>query len=57
MSEKKIGTCVKVLINVGNYQNVEVAKYAETTISYSTKDEMILPLQTTIDPLYLHGFS
>jgi hypothetical protein len=41
MSEKKIGTCIKALINVGNYQNIEVAKYAETTISYDSAEEMV----------------
>ena len=41
MTEKKIGTCIKVLVNVGNYQNIEIAKYAENTINYETKDEMV----------------
>lgn len=41
MTEKKIGTCIKALINVGNYQNIEVAKYAETTISYESEEERI----------------
>jgi hypothetical protein len=41
VEEKKIGTSVKALINVGNYQNIEIAKYAETTISYETDEEMV----------------
>ena len=41
MSEKKIAECVKVLINLGNYQNIEIAKYAEKVITYETKEEMI----------------
>jgi len=41
MTEKKIGTCIKVLVNVGNYQNIEIAKYAESTISYDSNEEMI----------------
>ena len=41
MTEKKIGTCVKVLVNVGNYQNIEIAKYAETTITYESQEEMV----------------
>lgn len=41
MAEKKIGTCIKALVNVGNYQNIEIAKYAETTISYESDAERI----------------
>jgi hypothetical protein len=41
MSEKKIAECVKVLINLGNYQNIEIAKYAEKVITYETEEEMI----------------
>jgi len=41
MTEKKIGTCIKVLVNVGNYQNIEIAKYAESTISYDSNEEMV----------------
>lgn len=41
MAEKKIGTCIKALVNVGNYQNIEIAKYAETTISYESESEMV----------------
>ena len=41
MAEKKIGTSIKALINVGNYQNIEIAKYAETTISYESEEEMV----------------
>jgi len=41
MTEKKIGTCIKVLVNVGNYQNIEIAKYAESTISYDSNEEML----------------
>jgi len=38
--EKKIAECIKVLINLGNYQNIEIAKYAEQNISYSDEKEM-----------------
>jgi len=41
MSEKKIAECVKILINLGNYQNIEIAKYAEKVIAYETKEEMV----------------
>ena len=41
MAEKKIGTSIKALINVGNYQNIEIAKYSETTISYESEEEMV----------------
>ncbi|MFA5313834.1 MAG: hypothetical protein WC375_11070, partial [Methanomassiliicoccales archaeon] len=41
MSEKKIAECVNVRINVGNYQHIDISKYAERTISFSTQEEMI----------------
>lgn len=41
MAKKKISECIKVLINVGNYQNIEIAKYAETEIEYGSKEEMV----------------
>ena len=41
MSEKKIAECVKVLINLGNFSNIEIAKYAEKVITYETQEEMV----------------
>ena len=41
MTEKKIAECVSVRINVGNYQHIELTKYAEKTISYQNEKEMI----------------
>jgi len=42
MNEKKIAECINVRINVGNYQHIDITKYAEKVISYETKEEMIL---------------
>ena len=41
MAEKKIAECVKVLINLGNFSNITVAKYDERTISYDTEEERL----------------
>ncbi len=41
--EKKIATALNVRINVGNYQHIELTKYAEQSISYDSEDEMIKP--------------
>lgn len=41
MSQRKISECVNVRINVGNYQHIELTKYAEETIEYSTDAERI----------------
>jgi len=42
MSEqKKIAVNVNVRINVGNYQHIEKTVYAEKTISYNSKEEMV----------------
>jgi hypothetical protein len=38
---RKISECVNVRINVGNYQHIEVTKYAEEEITYETKEELI----------------
>jgi len=36
MSKRKIADCINVRINVGNYQHIELTKYAEEEIEYST---------------------
>ena len=41
MSEKKIAECINVRINVGNYQHIELTKYAEKTITYNNPEEMV----------------
>jgi hypothetical protein len=41
MTEKKIAECINIRINVGNYQHIELTKYAEKTISYQNEKEMI----------------
>jgi len=41
MSQRKISECINVRINVGNYQHIELSKYAEETIEYSSKEELI----------------
>jgi hypothetical protein len=41
MSKRKIADCLNVRINVGNYQHIELTKYAEEEIEYSTDVERI----------------
>lgn len=41
MSTKKIAESINVRINVGNYQHIDITKYAEKEIEYSSKEEMI----------------
>jgi len=38
--EKKIAETVSVRINVGNYQHIEISKYAEKKIEYNNEEEM-----------------
>lgn len=48
--ERKISTCVNVRVNVGNYQHIEIAKYAEETIQYtSDADRINKEIQLTAD--------
>ena len=39
--EKKIATSVNVRVNVGNYQHIEITKYAEQNIAYDSAKEML----------------
>jgi len=41
MAKKKIAETVNIRINVGNYQHIELSKYAEKEIEYENKEEMI----------------
>lgn len=41
MSQRKISECISVRINVGNYQHIELTKYAEESIEYSSEQERI----------------
>ena len=41
MEQKKIATSVDVLINVGAYEHIQITKYAEKSISYNSKEEML----------------
>ena len=41
MEQKKIATSVDVLINVGAYEHIQITKYAEKSISYSSQEEML----------------
>lgn len=38
---RKIADCINVRINLGNYQHIELVKYAEETIEYSNDEERI----------------
>lgn len=41
MTNRKIAECINVRINVGNYQHIEITKYAEEQIEYDSQDERI----------------
>ena len=41
MGTKKVSECISVRINVGNYQHIEITKYAEEQISYNSATERI----------------
>ena len=41
MDEKKIATSIDVLINVGNYEHIQITKYSEKKITYETPEEMV----------------
>jgi len=41
MQEKKIATSVDLLINVGQYEHIQITKYAETKIEYNSKEDMV----------------
>jgi len=38
---RKISECINVRINVGNYQHIEITKYAEEEVAYETKEQLI----------------
>ena len=41
MEEKKIATSVDILINVDRFEHLQITKYSEKKITYSTQEEMI----------------
>jgi len=41
MNKRKIAGCVNVRIRTGDFQHIEVVKYAEEEIEYSSKEELI----------------
>ena len=51
MSKRKIAECLNVRINVGNYQHIEITKYAEEEIEYSSDSERIQKEQSLRDDL------
>lgn len=51
MSKRKIAECLNVRINVGNYQHIELTKYAEEEIEYSSDSERIQKEQALRDDL------
>ena len=40
MESKKIAETINVRINIGNFQHIEISKYAEKEITYNDKQEM-----------------
>jgi hypothetical protein len=51
MSLRKISDCINVRINVGNYQHIELTKYAEEQIEYATEAERIAKEDRLVDEL------
>lgn len=50
MTTRKISECINVRINVGNYQHIELVKYAEEEIEFSSVEErMAKEDQLTLD--------
>jgi len=41
MEKKKIAETVNIRINVGNYQHIEISKYAEKEIEYADQEDMV----------------
>ena len=41
MEKKKIAETINIRINVGNYQHIEISKYAEQEIEYDSPEEMV----------------
>ena len=41
MEEKKVATSIDILINVGQFEHIQITKYAEKKITYESSDEMI----------------
>lgn len=39
--QKKIATSVDLLINVGQYEHLQITKYAETQIEYDSQEDMV----------------
>jgi len=51
MAKRKIADCLNVRINVGNYQHIEITKYAEEEIEYSNEKERIQKEESLRDDL------
>jgi len=41
MEKKKVAETINIRINVGQYQHIEISKYAEKEIEYDSHDEMV----------------
>ena len=41
MEEKKIATSIDVLINVSQFEHIQITKYAEKKIAYSSQEDMV----------------
>lgn len=51
MKKRKIAECINVRINVGNYQHIEITKYAEEEIEYQTQEDRISKESELIEDL------
>jgi len=41
MQEKKVATSIDILINVGQFEHIQITKYAEKKITYESSEEMV----------------
>ena len=53
MTQRKIAEAINVRINVGNYQHIEIVKYAEEIIEYSSAEERVIKENALRDDLVL----
>ena len=51
MEKRKISECINVRINIGNYQHIEITKYAEEEIEFSSVAERIQKEEALTDDL------
>jgi len=54
MEEKKIAETINIRINLGNFNHIDITKYAEKKITYETKEEMVQKEDELTDELLVN---